>query len=231
MWWKRASVGLIIAALGVVSVASLAAADETFGEGTYTLVLPGAGTFEFEIDTVDTVGDETVIVRSWPPGYDVDDDDPDKAAWKDTATLSLEVEAKSDKVEGDYDWAEGDAMLMLPDGGSITITQPDEDGNFEVTTTGDWWGFGSGSDWFVASNARGEWTDDTVFFKVEADENGIEIKPIEEPDDGFLNDLDDEDDEDQEEEELEEVEEPEVEEEEEDGENNGRGRGKPDSGS
>ena len=229
MWLKRISAGLIVAAIGVVSVATLAAAEETFEDGVYTLMLPGVGGFEFEIDSVDPVGDETVIVRSMPDGYDIDDDDPDKVAWKDM--LTLEVEAKSDKVEGDYDWAGGPAILMLPGGGSITVSVPDGDG-FEVTTTGDWWAFGSGSDWFVANNEDIALA--TLFFKVEADDDGIEIKPTDGPDDGFLNDLDDEDDEDEDEDEDEEIEELELEEEddgEDDGENNGRGRGKPDSDS
>ncbi len=217
MWWKRISIGLIIAALGIGLVTSLAAASETFEDGYYTLVRPGVGEFEFEIDLVDPVGEETVIVGSMPEGYFVDDDDPNKAAWKDAATLSLEVEIKSDKVEGDYDWADGPATLMLP-GGGITVMYY-LDGNFDVGAWGGWWAFGSGSDWFVANDDRDDWDNDTVYFKVEADEYGIEIKPTYAPDDGFLNDLDDE-----EEEELEEIELEEEDEGEGGGESRGRGR-------
>ncbi len=196
MWLKRISAGLIVTAIGVVSVATLAAASESFADGTYMLVLPGVGDFEFEINSDGTVDGETVIAIAAPEGYVVDDDHPDKATWEDSATLHLEVEAKSDKVKGDYDWGGGDAMLMLPDGGSITITEPDEDGNFEVTTTGDWWAFGSGKHWFVANNPDPS-SEEAVFFEVKADEDEIEIKPKDGPSHGFSNDLDDEDDEDE----------------------------------
>ena len=171
MWLKRVSVGLIVAAIGVVSVATLAAAEDTFEDGVYTLMLPGVGDFTFEIDSDPAPGGDTVIVVATPGGYDIDDDDPDKAAWKDILTLMIEVEAKSGKVEGDYDWdapGAGDATLMLPGGGEITITKPNSEGNFDVMTSVDWWAFGSGSDWFVASDDRENWDDGTVFFKVEA---------------------------------------------------------------
>ncbi len=216
MWFKRVSAGLIVAAIGVVSVATLAAATESFDDGYYTLVLPGVGDFDFEINSGGNLDGETVIAMAAPDGYFVDDDDPDKAAWKDAATLSLEVEIKSDKVEGDYDWADGPATLMLP-GGGITVTYY-TDGNFDVGAWGGWWAFGSRSDWFVANDDRGDWDGDTVYFKVEADEYGIEIKPTYAPDDGFLNDLDDE-----EEEELEEIE---LEEDEGEGGGESRGRGR-----
>ncbi len=233
MWWKRISIGFIIAALGVGMAASLAAASETFDDGEYTLVLPGAGTFVFEIASEETIASEAtinpvgdrVIVGSWPDGYVVDDDDPDKAAWKHAATVSLEIEAKSDKVEGAYDWEKGPAMLTLPGGGSITVMYY-EAGSFSVAAEGgDWTAFGSGSDWFVANNGDIELA--TEFFKVEADENGIEIKRIDgRPDDGFLNDVDDE-----EEAEVEEVELEEEDEGEGGGESRGLGRNKAGSGS
>jgi hypothetical protein len=186
--------------------ASIAMAAE-LDDGDYTLTLPGVGDFEF---TIASGEDETVVAVAAPDGYDVDDDDLDKAAWKEAA--GLEVEAKLDKVEGDYDWSEGDATLSLP-GGIITISEPDGDGAFEVTATGDWYAFGSGSDWYVANNE--DITAADKFFKVEATEDGVEIKAADEAGDGFLNDL---------EEEEEEAEEVEVEEEgEDDGEGKGRG--------
>jgi hypothetical protein len=76
-----------------------------------------------------------------------------------------------------------------------------------VTTSGDWWAFGSGSDWYVANNE--DINNATKFFKVEATEDGVEIKAAGEADDGFLNELEDD------EEEIE-AEEVEVEEEDED---------------
>ena len=206
-WWLAAAIGALAVLLG----ASMALAAE-FDDGDYTLTLPGIGDFEFTVASGET---ETVVAVAAPDGYEVDDDDPDKAAWKDAA--SLEVEAKLDRVEGDYDWSEGPAVLTLPDG-SITVTEPDAEGAFTVTTSGDWWFFGSGSDWYVANNE--DINNATKFFKVEATEDGVEIKAADEADDGFLNELEDD------EEEIE-AEEVEVEEEDEnDGEGKAKGRDK-----
>ena len=206
-WWLASAIGALAVLLG----ASMALAAE-FDDGDYTLTLPGIGDFEFTIASGETET-ETVVAVAAPDGYEVDDDDPDKAAWKDAA--SLEVEAKLDRVEGDYDWSEGPAVLTLPDG-SITVTDPDAEGTFTVTTSGDWWPFGSGSDWYVANNE--DINDATKFFKVEATVDGVEIKAADEADEGFLNELD------YDEEEIE-AEEVEVEEEDEDdGEGKAKGR-------
>lgn len=204
-WWLASVIGALAVMLG----ASIAMAAD-FEDGDYTLTLPGVGDFEFTIASGET---ETVVAVAAPDGYDVDDDDPDKAAWKEAA--GLEVEAKLDKVEGDYDWSEGDATLTLP-GGTITIGEPDGDGAFTVTASGDWYAFGSGRDWYVANNEDIASAD--KFFKVEATEDGVEIKAVDEAGDGFLNDI-------EEEEEEEEAEEAEVEEKEED-EHDGQGKGR-----
>ena len=213
--WKKISASVVAAGAGVLFLASIASAGSTLDDGDYTLVLPGIGDFEF---TIDSDGDgDTVIAVAAPDGYAIDDDDPAKAAWKDAA--SVEVEIKTDKIEGDYDWSGGDAELTLPDGGSISVTPPAADGSFSVDASGGWWAFGSGRDWIVANAAIiGEATE---FFKIEATADGIEIKPVDGPGDGFLNDLDDEE---------EEEEESEVEESESEGDNNGNanGRGKSD---
>ena len=63
------------------------------------LVIPGVGDFEFEVDSE---GEETVVAVMAPEGYGVDDDHPDKAAWKDAA--GLEVEMKLDKIESKSSW-------------------------------------------------------------------------------------------------------------------------------
>lgn len=202
-WWLASAIGALAVLLG----ASMALAAE-FDDGDYTLTLPGIGDFEFTIAFGET---ETVVAVAAPDGYEVDDDDPAKAAWKKAA--SLEVEVKMDKVEGDYDWSEGAALLTLP-GGTITVTEPDADGVFGVTVTGDWYTFGGGSDWYVANKA--DIHDATKFFKVEATVDGVEIKAADEADEGFLNEYY--------EEEIE-VEEVEVEEEDEDdGEGKAKGR-------
>ncbi len=207
---RRIGIASAVGLLGVVLFASIALADTTLEDGDYTLTLPGVGVFEF---TVATGGTEVTTVVAAPIGYEIDDDDLAKVAWKDAA--SLEVEAKTDKVEADYDWAGGDANLALPGGGSITVTEPDAEGAFTVSASGGWYHFGGGSDWFVANNAVISLAD--KFFKVEATADGVEIKPVDAPNDGFLNDL--------EEEEEEEVE-VEVEAEESGGEGRGKGRGK-----
>ena len=189
---------VVVAGAGVVFLATLASAGNSLGDGDYTLLLPGVGEFEFIIDS-DGVNatSETVIAFAAPEGYTVDDDDPARAAWKNVA--SLEVEIHTDKIEGDYDWAGGDAKLSLPDGGSITVTAPDGAGYFTVTASDGWWAFGSGSDWFVANTddiATATDLEGSLFFRVEATADGIEIKAVDGPDDGFLNDLEGEEDDD-----------------------------------
>ncbi len=210
MWWKRIVTVSLAAGLFVSVVASGVAAAEDhliYEDGTYLLMIPGVGDFEFKVDYVDPEGDEMVIaVAARPVGYYyVDDDDPDKAAWKDAA--SLEVEMKLDKIESKVTWGSGEATLNLPGGGSITVTEPIA-GDFTVEATGMttigmlWTAFGSGSDWIVANNEDIRSAD--RFFKVEATADGIEIGAVSEPGAGFLNDLKEEYEE--EEEEAEEVE-------------------------
>jgi len=204
MWWKRIVTVSLAAGLFVSVVASGVAAAEDhliYEDGTYVLVIPGVGEFEFEVDYVNPTGDEMVIAVTAPPEgyYYVDDDDPAKAAWKDAA--SLEVEMKLDKVESKVTWGEeGEATLTLP-GGSITVTEPVA-GDFTVMASGIWTAFGSGGDWMVANNPVIGEAD--RFFKVEATADGIEIKAVSEPGAGFVNDLEEEYEE--EEEEAEEVE-------------------------
>lgn len=187
MNWRTIRRGTLTGLL-FVALAAAAALAASLDDGDYTLTLPGVGDFEFTVDS----GDETVVAVAAPDGYEVDDDEDDKAAWKNAA--SLEVEAKLDKVEADYDWSGGSSSLSLPGGGSITITPPDGDGDFTVTASGGWFAFGGGSDWYVADNE--DITLAEKFFKVEADDDGIEIKAVDSVDDGFLNDLDEDEDED-----------------------------------
>ena len=198
-----AAVALLLFAIG----ASAALADDhdgdeaAFGDGTYVLVIPGVGDFEFEVDSE---GEETVVAVMAPEGYGVDDDHPDKATWKDAA--GLEVEMKLDKIESKVAWSEGSATLNIH-GGWIAVSKPDAEGNFTVTGGGDWTAFGDGSDWIVANDADIGAAD--KFFRVEATADGIEVKLVSEPGDGFLNDLDDEDEDEENEEEGDEEEEDE----------------------
>ncbi len=186
---------LLAVVMSVLLAAPAMAAD--LADGDYTLTLPGIGDFEF---TIDSGGSKTVVAVAAPEGYQVDDDDPDKAAWKNAA--SLEVEAKIDLLEGDYDWTNGSAVVTLPGGGTITITEPDANGHFTVSGSGGWYAFGGAADWYVADNANIALA--TSFFKVEATAKGVEVKAVDVADTGFLNEL-------KEEEEEEEAEEEEVE--------------------
>ena len=191
MWWKRIATVSLVAGMFVSVGASGAGAtedDPVFEAGYYVLMIPGVGPFEFEV-YADPGGGDTVTTWVAPEGYSVDDDDPDKEAWKDAA--SLEVEMKLDRIESDVTWGkDGVATLALP-GGSITVTEPDDAGDFWVTTSGDiWTAFGSGGDWMVANHTDIASAD--RFLKVEATADGIEIKAVSGPGDGFLNDLEEE---------------------------------------
>ncbi len=191
---RRFGLVAAFAVVGVMLTGSMALAAD-LEDGDYTLMLPGVGEFIFIIDSGES---ETVVaVAPIPAGYVIDDDQADKVAWKDFA-LILEVEAKTATatIEGDYDWLDefgnrADAVLSLPDGGSITVTEPEGDGSFAVTASGDWFAFGDGKDWYVANSDNG---DDILlgadlFFKVEATADGVEIKAVDEPDIGFLDEL------------------------------------------
>ena len=204
MWWKRiATVSLVAGMLVSVGASGAGAteADPVFGDGYYVLVIPGVAPFVFEVYVDDPVKGQTVTTSAYPDGYTVDDDDPDKEAWKDAA--SLEVEMKLDRIESDVTWEGGVATLTLA-GGTITVTEPDAEGDFLVTVSGELFAFGSGSDWIVADDE--DIADPTTrIFSVEATPDGIEIKAVSEPGEGFLNDLKEEYEE-EEEEEAEEVE-------------------------
>ncbi len=223
MWWKRiATVSLVAGMFVSVGASGVVAAehDPFFGAGYYVLEIPGVGPFTFEVYVDPIKGEETVTTWVAPDGYSVDDDDPDKEAWKDAA--SLEVEMKLDRIESDVTWGkDGVATLALP-GGSITVTEPDDAGDFWVTTSGDiWTAFGSGGDWMVANHT--DIASAKRFFKVEATADGIEIRAVSGPGAGFLNDLEEEYEE-EEEEEAEEAESEEVESDDDDSEGAGHGK-------
>ena len=190
MWWKRIATVSLVAGMFVSVVASGVGAtqhDPAFEAGDYVLMIPGVGPVTFEV-YANPIDGKTVTTRVAPEGYSVDDDDPDKEAWKDAA--SLEIEMKLDRIESDVTWDGGVATLTLP-GGSIIVTEPDAAGDFWVTTSGDiWTAFGSGGNWMVANHTDIASAD--RFFKVEATADGIEIKAVSGPGGGFLNDLEEE---------------------------------------
>ena len=207
MWWKRIATVSLVAGMFVSVVASGVGANEDdpiFGDGYYVLVIPGVAPFMFEVYVDDPVEGQAVTTWAYPDGYDVDDDDPDKEAWKDAA--GLEVEMKLDKIESDVTWGTNGVATLRLAGGTITVTEPDADGDFLVTASGKLFAFGSGSDWIVADQEKIENIGAaTQIFSVEATADGIEIKAVSEPGKGFLNDLNEEYEE-EEEEEAEEVE-------------------------
>ncbi len=197
MWWKRIATVSLVAGMFVSVVASGVGAtehDPVFETGDYVLVIPGVGEFVVEVDYVVDSDGETVIAVAVPEGYEapegyeLDDDDPAKAAWKQAAGLEveiLEVEMKLDKIESDVTWDGGVATLKLPDGSIITVFAP-IDGDFRVEASGIWTAFGWGDDWIVADEEEFEDIGaETQIFKVEATAHGIEIKAISEPGDGF----------------------------------------------
>jgi hypothetical protein len=203
MWWKRIATVSLVAGMFVsvgASGAGATEADPVFGDGRYVLVIPGVAPFGFEVYVDYPVDGQTVTTWAYPDGYTVDDDDPDKEAWIDAA--SLEVEMKLDKIESDVIWDDGLATLKLPDGSIITVTAPNADGDFTVMAGDDpWTAFGWGDDWIVA-NHNTDIDKADLFFKVEATADGIEIKAVSGPGDGFEEEYEEED----EEEEAEEVE-------------------------
>jgi len=222
MWWKRIATVSLVAGMFVsvgASGAGATEADPVFGDGIYLLVIPGVAPFGFAVYVDYPVDGQTVTTWAYPDGYTVDDDDPDKEAWKDAA--SLEVEMKLDRIESDVTWDGGVATLALP-GGTITVTEPDAEGDFLVTVSGELFAFGSGSDWIVADDENIA-NPTTRVFKVEATADGIEIKAV--SGDGFLNYLKEEYEE-EEEEEAEEAESEEVESDDDDSEGAGHGKEK-----
>ncbi len=183
MWWKRIATVSLVAGMFVSVVASGVGANEDdpiFGDGYYVLVIPGVAPFMFEVYV----------------------DDPDKEAWKDAA--GLEVEMKLDKIESNVTWGTNGVATLRLAGGTITVTEPDADGDFLVTASGKLFAFGSGSDWIVADQEKIENIGAaTQIFSVEATADGIEIKAVSEPGKGFLNDLNEEYEEEEEAEEVE----------------------------
>ncbi|MCZ6456434.1 MAG: hypothetical protein O6650_04205, partial [Actinobacteria bacterium] len=173
MWLKRIATVSLVAGMFVsvgASGAGATEADPVFGDGVYVLVIPGVAPFGFEVYVEYPVDGQTVTTWAYPDGYTVDDDDPDKEAWKDAA--SLEVEVKLDRIESNVTWGtNGEATLYLP-GGSIIVTEPDDAGDFIVTASGIWTEFGWGGDWIVANDT--DIATATRFFKVEATADGIE---------------------------------------------------------
>ena len=233
MWWKRIATVSLVAGMFVSVGASGVGAidlDPSFEAGDYVLKIPGVGEMKFEVYAYPIEGGKTVTTWVAPVGYNyeiddnymVDDDDPDKEAWKDAA--GLEIEMKLDKIESDITWDGDDpgvATLRLPGGSIITVTEPKPDGDFTVMASGDLWtAVGSGSDWMVVYRENIK-DDPTRFFKVEATADGIEIKAV--SGDGFLNYLKEEY---EEEEEAEEAESEEVESDDDDSEGAGHGKEK-----
>jgi hypothetical protein len=231
MWWKRiATVSLVAGMFVSVGASGVGATedDPIFEDGRYVLKIPGVGEMTFEVYADPIEGEKTVTTRVAPVGYDyrVDDDDPDKEAWKDAAA-GLEVEMKLDKIESDITWDGDDpgiATLRLSGGSLITVTEPNADGDFTVMASGDLWtAVGSGSDWMVVYRENIEDEDPTRFLKVEATEDGIEIKAV--SGDGYPNYLKEEYEE-EEEEEAEEAESDDDDSEDDDSEGAGHGKEK-----
>jgi hypothetical protein len=180
---------VLIAMLGVsmLFAAVAASAATSFGDGGYTLELPGVGEFEFFVDANAT----DVVAIDAPAGFEVDDG-ADAVAWKAAEPASVpDIEIRPDGIEAGVTWVEGPVTLSLPDG-SITISEPDDAGEFSVTATGELWAFGGGVEWYVADDENLRLA--RSFFKIEANSRGVKIKAVKAVEPAFLRNLDGEDD-------------------------------------
>ncbi len=173
-------VGMLFAAVG-------ASAATSFGDGGYTLALPGVGEFEF---VVDSDGSDVDAVDA-PSGFEASDAAAAVSWQAGPSSTGSDVEVNPDVIEAGVRWVEGPVTLSLPEG-SITITEPDDDGGFTVATAGELWAFGEGADWYVADNEvirLGR-----SFLKIEANSRGVKIWAVKSVDQAFLRALDENDD-------------------------------------
>ncbi len=194
---KRILLTVLVGLMTTAALATVAFAGETLPAGDYTLTIPGAGDFEF---TVTTEGEEaTVVAVMAPENWNVDDHDAAKVEWKSTQ-YDDEVEAKDGKVEADVDWAEGDVVLTLTDGLKITVSKDGDVYSLVLEDSSGWEVAGDNGEWLILSGA-----DDDMAFKVEADEDGVEIKVVNPADDNFNDDEDEDEDEDDDDEEKDEA--------------------------
>ena len=195
-WWLAVAVGALAVALG----ASMAMATD-LDPGEYRLELPGVGElFIFDVNG----GVEEAVVSVMVDDYEIDDHDPDKASWKDETGLPvLEVEAKTDKVEGD--WNGEYAILSLPGGGTITVYKPGAETGDPVVTTGDWTVIGVGDDWYVFDGS--DIAAATKFFHVEFNDDAFEFRAVDEIPENLFSDIAEDEEEEFEAEEEEEEEE------------------------
>jgi hypothetical protein len=183
---KRILLTVLVGLMTTAALATVALAGESLPAGDYTLTIPGAGDFEF---TVTTEGEEaTVVAVMAPENWDVDEHDAAKVEWKSTEDDD-EVEAKDGKVEADVDWAEGDVVLSLTDGLKIIVSKDGDVYSLELEDSNGWEVAGGNGEWLILSGTD---EGDEMAFKVEADEDGVEIKVVNPADDNF-NDYEDED--------------------------------------
>lgn len=184
---KRTAVLIALVGVGLMLSAVAASAVSSFGEGGYTLALPGVGEFEF---FVDSDGSDVEAVDA-PSGFE-ESDATAALSWKPgSLAAGPGVEINPDVIEAGVKWIEGPVTLSLPEG-SITITEPYEDGAFSVIADGEWWAFGGGADWYVADNESIRLA--RSFFKIEANSHGVKIRAVKEADPAFLRSLDQEND-------------------------------------
>lgn len=184
---KRILLAVVVGLMTTAALATVAFAGETLPDGDYTLALPGVGDFNFVVGTVDE--DTTVTAGVAPDAYEIDDDDEAKVEWKATAEDDdSEVEAKDGKVEADVDWSSGEPVVFsIMDGLSITVIRNAAD-DYSIDVSDGWTVLGDNGEWLVVGD------DPDLGFKVEVDEDGVEIMAVNPAEESFDDD-DDADDE------------------------------------
>lgn len=185
--YKRMLLTLAAALMVPAALSTIAFASGTLPEGSYTLTIPGVtDNFTFEV-TETLAGGAAVEAGVSPPGYEIEDVYVAKVAWKGTGESDDEVEVKEGKVEADVDWSMGDTIVLsVEDGLTISVLRK-SNGVYQLTVVGPWTVLGDSGEWLVTKD-----DDPELAFKVEVDEDGVEIIAVN-PEDEKFNDEDDED--------------------------------------
>ncbi len=191
--YKRILLTLTAALMALGALSSMAFASGTLPSGSYSLSIPGVtDSFTFEV-TETLAGGAAVEAGVSPSGYAIEDVYIAKVAWKETGEDADGVEIKEGKVEADVDWLIGDTVVLSVEGGLTISVFREGFETYQLTVVGPWTVLGGNGEWLVTSD-----DDPALAFKVEVDEDGVEIIAVDPDDEKFTveDDDDEEDDED-----------------------------------